>query len=243
MGNIQPPVESWKITNNSTIPVTINDIPELPPIKVRQTIEALNYTTANKLSNSPNFRNYLKKGSLSSYGYLHSHEHEDLIDIQGGVNEQYYHLSNSQHIRITDFFKDTDITAEEAEILSDGSNADNLHFHINLTIHRAFCKEDAPEGLIVRATLDSINGEEINVHCEIMGSLENESLNSAIPRIENGDPIYVYNDGEKWNCTTLFNQSTSIINLNDLDDVEISNPKEGEYLKYNLTTGKWKNTS
>ena len=241
MSGIQPPVESWKITNNSTIPVTINDIPELPIIKVGQTIEALNYTTANKLSNSPNFRNYLKKGTLSSSNYLHSHIHNDLAELQGGINEQYYHLSNSQHIRITDFFKDTDITAKEVEILSDGSNADNLHFHINLTIHKAFCIEDAPEGSIVKATLDSINGEEINVNCEIMGSLENENLNSAIPRIENGDPIYVYNDGEKWNCTTLFNQSTSIINLNDLDDVEISNPKEGEYFKYDGIKGKWVN--
>ena len=129
MSDIQPSKESWKITNNTTIPITINDIPELPVIKVGQTIEALKYTTANKLNNSPNFRNYLKNGTLISSGYLHTHDHEDLTKLQGGIQEQYYHLDNSQYIRITDFFKNTDITAEEAEVLTNGSNADNLHFH------------------------------------------------------------------------------------------------------------------
>ncbi len=132
MTDIQPPVESWKITNNSTIPITINDIPELPVIKVKQTIEALDYTTANKLSNSPNFRNYLKNGTLSSSNYLHTHKHKDLKEIQGGVDKEYYHLSNSEHKRTTDFFEGTDITSEEAEILTNGSNADNLHIHTEI---------------------------------------------------------------------------------------------------------------
>ncbi len=129
MSDIQSSKESWKITNNTTIPITINDIPGLPVIKVGKTIEALNYTTANKLNNSPNFRNYLKNGTLTSSGYLHTHDHEDLTKLQGGTQEQYYHLDNSQHIRIIGFFKNTDITAKEAEILTNGSNADNLHFH------------------------------------------------------------------------------------------------------------------
>jgi len=134
MTDIQPPIESWKITNSSTIPITINDIPELPVIKSKQTIEALNYTTVNKLSNSPNFRNYLKNGTLSSSGYFHTHEHKDLDKLQGGKSNEYYHLSNSQHIRTIDFFENTGITAEEAEILTNGSDADSLHIHTELSI-------------------------------------------------------------------------------------------------------------
>lgn len=133
MSEIKPIIESWKITNNSTISVNIVDIPSLPTIKPGQTIEALSYTTSVILSNSINFRNYLKNGILSSTGYFHTHNHNDTQQLQGGKINEYYHLNTEEHIRITDFFKNTDITSAEAEILTNRSNADQLHKHENKT--------------------------------------------------------------------------------------------------------------
>ena len=186
MINIQPPVESWKITNNSTIPITINDIPELPVIKSKQTIEALNYTTVNKLSNSPNFRNYLKNGTLSSTGYFHTHEHKDLDKLQGGKSNEYYHLSNSQHIRTIEFFKNTDITAEEAEILTNGSDADSLHIHTKdklflNDLEDVLITEPVIDGqvLMFNKSIEKWENTTILYHLSSSSSLSSSSLSSS----------------------------------------------------------------
>lgn len=55
--------------------------------------------------------------------------HNNLSGLQGGTTNQYYHLTSSQHTEITTFFASTDISASEAETLTDGSNADSLHIH------------------------------------------------------------------------------------------------------------------
>jgi len=214
MTDIQPPIESWKITNSSTIPITINDIPELPVLKVKQTIEALNYTTVNKLSNSPNFRNYLKNGTLSSPGYFHTHEHKDLDKLQGGKSNEYYHLSNEKYL----------------DIINNPLNP----------VYRAFCNEDAPNSNVIKCRLNNIlTGSIVSVICFIAG--ESGTLNEAVPHLKSDYPIIVVEENEKYYCTTVFNSSTTIINLNNLDDVVITSPVDGQVLKYDGEIGKWTN--
>lgn len=60
---------------------------------------------------------------------LETRRHRDLQDLQGGTTDEYYHLTAAQHTEITGFFDATDITAAEAENLTDGSDADALHTH------------------------------------------------------------------------------------------------------------------
>lgn len=60
---------------------------------------------------------------------IETRRHRDLQDLQGGTTAEYYHLTAAQHTEITGFFDATDITAAEAENLTDGSDADALHTH------------------------------------------------------------------------------------------------------------------
>ena len=60
---------------------------------------------------------------------LATRRHRDLQDLQGGTTAEYYHLTSAQHTEATTFFASTDLTAAEAETLSNGSNADALHVH------------------------------------------------------------------------------------------------------------------
>ncbi len=55
--------------------------------------------------------------------------HNSVSGLQGGTATEYYHLTSAQHTEITTFFASTDISAAEAETLTDGSNADSLHIH------------------------------------------------------------------------------------------------------------------
>jgi hypothetical protein len=78
-----------------------------------------------------------------------------------------------------------------------------------LAIRKAFCLENAPTGSVIQWALDTPSGIQINVRCQISGqnpSVE-EDLNSSVPRLEDGDEIYVYYDGATWNCITLFQRS------------------------------------
>lgn len=56
-------------------------------------------------------------------------DHNLLVDLQGGTTDQYYHFTFAQWLETNVFFANTDITGAEAETLTDGSNADALHFH------------------------------------------------------------------------------------------------------------------
>lgn len=75
MSEIGPLRESWKITNISNIAITIYDVPALPTLQPGQTIEAMNYTSADILGASDNYRNYLtsQPPKISSSGYQHDH--------------------------------------------------------------------------------------------------------------------------------------------------------------------------
>ena len=52
--------------------------------------------------------------------------------IFGEKSCEHYHLTSPQHTEITTFFGSTDITAAEAETLTDGSDASSLHNHASI---------------------------------------------------------------------------------------------------------------
>ena len=60
---------------------------------------------------------------------LHAHAHNTTTGLQGGTTNEYCHLTSAQHTEITTFFASTDISAAEAETLTDGSDAIGLHTH------------------------------------------------------------------------------------------------------------------
>jgi len=98
------------------------------------TIESHTDTTAtganlNTLTDGSN-ADCLHTHSLSGGGK--TRVHNELTGIQGGVSNEYYHFTSAMYSEVTTFFGNTDITAAEAEILTDGSNADSLHSHANL---------------------------------------------------------------------------------------------------------------
>jgi hypothetical protein len=72
-------------------------------------------------------------------------------------------------------------------------------------IRRAFCMGEAGEGATIQAYLDTDEtGKEITVLCDICGGTD---LNSAFPRLADGTPIAVWNDGGTWRCLTVFQTS------------------------------------
>jgi len=82
-------------------------------------------------------------------------------------------------------------------------------------VRRASCTSDAGSGSTIAATLyntDGTTGDAITVYCNISNGT---ALNSAIPRLEDGDDIFVtqsYFDNAgtaelRWYCVTNFNVS------------------------------------
>jgi hypothetical protein len=69
-------------------------------------------------------------------------------------------------------------------------------------IRKAYAKADAGSGATITCYLDTDStGVEITVNCEICGG---SALNSAIPRLENGDMITVWNDAGTWRSVMTF---------------------------------------
>ncbi len=66
----------------------------------------------------------------------------------------------------------------------------------------AYCKDDAGAGASITCYLDTDGtGAEVTVNCSIVNGT---ALNSAIPRLEDGDWIFVNNIAGTWYCTTIF---------------------------------------
>jgi hypothetical protein len=82
--DIQPPRESWKITNiTDNKKMYISDIPSLPRLVPGVEIEALDYTTVNAIGESGVYRNLLVSNRISTSGYLHTHDDKaDKIDVE-----------------------------------------------------------------------------------------------------------------------------------------------------------------
>lgn len=74
-------------------------------------------------------------------------------------------------------------------------------------IIKAYAKADAGTGNTIVCYKDSDShdeDDEITVTCEIVGGSD---LNSAIPRLENGDLIHVYYDAGTWTSIMTFQAS------------------------------------
>jgi len=77
-------------------------------------------------------------------------------------------------------------------------------------LRRAFCKTPAGSGSTIVCYLDKDgSGDEITVYCDIVGwsPPETPALNSALPRLEDGTPLTVWNNNGTWHCLTLFQVS------------------------------------
>lgn len=73
-------------------------------------------------------------------------------------------------------------------------------------LRNAFAVSDAGSGATISCYLDTDNsGNTVTVNCEIVGGT---ALNSAIPRLEDGDRLTVWLDGDTWRCTTIFQATT-----------------------------------
>lgn len=72
-------------------------------------------------------------------------------------------------------------------------------------IRKAFCKNDAGASHTIACYLDEDQtGEEVTVICTISGV---NNLNSAIPRLAQGDLIFVAKFAASWYCLTIFQSS------------------------------------
>lgn len=83
-------------------------------------------------------------------------------------------------------------------------------FQRGYTVRRAFVKTTPGAAATVACYLDvDATGEEVTVSCDIVNG---SALNSAIPRITDGDAITVYYDnGGTWRCTTTFQTSEDCV--------------------------------
>ena len=101
------------------------------------------------------------------------------------------------------------ITIVEGLARSGGKNTliDSTGIHSRNTIstpiiHKAYAKNDAAALERIDCYLDTdATGEEITVYCEIAGGTE---LHTAIPRLEDGDMITVWNDNGTWRSIMIF---------------------------------------
>ncbi len=71
-------------------------------------------------------------------------------------------------------------------------------------VRQAWCSAAAGAGSTIAATLDSTSGAAITVTCRIVNGT---ALNSAIPRLEDNDEIFVVKIAGTWYCTTVFQTS------------------------------------
>ena len=82
----------------------------------------------------------------------------------------------------------------------------NLYTHENKNpIRKAYCKAAAGAAQTITCYLDvDATGTEVTVTCSVAGG---GNLNAAIPRLADGDLIFVTNIGGTWYCTTVFQSS------------------------------------
>lgn len=72
-------------------------------------------------------------------------------------------------------------------------------------IRKAYCKAAAGAATTITCYLDTdATGEEVTVNCSVVGSA---NLNAAVPRLEDGSLIFVWNDAGTWRCTQTFIKS------------------------------------
>lgn len=70
-------------------------------------------------------------------------------------------------------------------------------------MRKAYCKNDAGAGTTITCYLDTDGtGTEITVTCSVAQG--GSALNAAVPRLKDGDLIFVSKIGATWYCTMIF---------------------------------------
>ena len=78
MPGIQTPRESWWVTN--LINTTVNlQMPPVPILQIGQTIDLMEYVSFDVVFNSIVYRNFVNNGTISTEGYLHTHDDKSSI--------------------------------------------------------------------------------------------------------------------------------------------------------------------
>lgn len=89
--------------------------------------------------------------------------------------------------------------------MADSSGINTRRPNISI-IRKAYVKTTPAAVTTVDCYLDvDSTGKEITVHCSI--TINGSSLNAAVPRLNNGDIIFVTNISGIWWCVTVFNRS------------------------------------
>jgi len=120
-------IEFWYITNVTNRSISIQSLPSLPTLKPKQRINILDYVSLSSATSSVMLRNLIERGSLRSEEYYHDHEgldvltggsdsiaddlhthsiasHQDLLDLQGGKENEYYHLKEDNYAFVKDIY-------------------------------------------------------------------------------------------------------------------------------------------
>ena len=116
-----PPLREEYIATNATVAKTliIYDIPNLPPLRPKQSVNLLQYGTLAQVTSSVALNNYIKTGLITITPYIHTH------DDKANVG----HLLASHG--------DTNVTGEQLNTLAGGRTADAsaLHAHVDITTY------------------------------------------------------------------------------------------------------------
>lgn len=87
-----------------------------------------------------------------------------------------------------------------------GSSVCVLKREAGKEIRKAFCKYDAGAGIVITCYLDvDGTGDEITVKFGI--SQGGVNVNEALPRLKDGDPVFVYQIGADWYCVQTLTRS------------------------------------
>jgi hypothetical protein len=180
---------------------------------------------------------------------LHTHSGLDGVSIHnnlGGLNSgDYKHLTSSEKIDFT--------------TLTDGSNADDLHSHVGVSVEdvidsigeissqpaiEAICDENAPHSNTIRCYLEGNPSNTVDVVCEIVQHIGSNFgyLDECVPRLEMGASLWVVKKEGVYYSVDTFNVSEPCLLVDELCDVDIDTPTDGQVLSYNNLTGNWENT-
>jgi len=111
------------------------------------------------------------------------------------------------------------------------------------SVRRAWVKDTPGAVAVVTCYLDvDTTGRQITVYCDICGG---NALNDAVPRLSDGDEIYVENVGGTWRAggfqASEDCECISSIDIDDVGDVTITTPVDDEVLAFDNGTSEWIN--
>ena len=241
MSDILAPRESWKITNISTLdPLPWADIPTLDGIiRAGQTIEALDYTTADILGASDVYRNYITKypPKISSPGYRHTHDdkaevvhtHIGLDVLTGGSssNADALHthiglgsLAPNEYVGPSDldaYVRKDGSISQLSDITSTGNNIENAVTKAHNEDHTLLEHIDGSAPFTIsnfQKLFDGSNADCLHVHSDMAGMVHNN-----LTGLNEGN--YIHLTAEEYdNLSSGLDAGTITGEHNDLDGLQ-----------------------